>query len=168
MICWSQTAACEHQCTQIKTAYAGYGGGHVPPSPPPSKSCARWPQPPCSHAPARCTPRSVSAGHCYVRHCLKQLLHIVKVKPTQPPPSLNLTVQGRRTNHGGLVDARTRTNVNSRLPRSGSGTQGDWSQSWCVGLRPGRSGPSDRRDPRRALEPVVTESSNLRRLTSST
>ena len=106
-----------------KHTYAGYGGGHVPPSPPPSKSCARWPQPPCSLAPAHCTPRSASAGHCYVRHCLKQLLHIVKVKPTQPPPSLNLTVQGRRTNHGRLVDARTRTSASSIVRRSGSGTE---------------------------------------------
>ena len=137
----------------------------MPPSPPPTKPCARWPPPPCSHAPARCTPQSVSAGHCYVRHFLTQLLHIIKVN--QPPPSLNLTVQGRRTNHRRLVDARTRTSVNSRIRRSGSGTRGDWSQSWCVGLRPGRSGPSGRRDPRRALEPATTESSNLRRLTSS-
>ena len=142
----------------------------MPPSPPPSKNSASWPQPPRTPAPARCTAHSASAGHCYVRHCLKQLLHIVKVKPSFPktPPSLNLTVQGRRTNHGGLVDARTRTSVNSRIPGSGSGTRVDWSQSWCVGLHPGLSGPSGRRDPRRALEPATTENSNLRRLTSST
>ena len=49
---------------------------------------------------------------------------------------------------------------------SGSGTRADWSQSWCVGLHPGLSGPSGPRGPRRVIEPANDENSDLRRSAS--